>query len=76
MCAEQVEHGALAARLSACPQHGPPLCTDAHYSMDPVTPEQYLIMLGACGGVLTIIALIVCSLPKDSLMYRSWFVQL
>jgi hypothetical protein len=44
--------------------------------MDPVTTEQYLIMLGACGGVLSIIALIICSLPRDSLMYRSWFVQL
>ena len=70
----------MARWLPACPPaqrmtHRCPL-TDAHYSMDPVNTEQYLIMLGACGGFVSIIALIVCSLPRDSLMYRSWFVQL
>ena len=44
--------------------------------MDPNTPEQYLIMLGVCCGTLLTVALIVWRLPRESLVYRSWFVQL
>ena len=48
----------------------------AHYKMAPVTLFQYLSMLGVAVVVILILAKIVRDAPKNSLVHRSWFVQL
>ena len=48
----------------------------AEYTMDPVTPFQYLSLLLAAIVVISVLACIVRCAPKSSLLYRSMTIQL